>query len=203
MSKLEDVFKTGSKEEFSKNDLIVNAFDDPKGIYLITSGFVKSYSLTESGNTSVQLIRSIGDIFPLIWGLGKINRDVYFGALSDVTVQRISLRDFQHASKDNPAIQKELQDKLLEVYLLLAERVRCLEQPNVKNRLLYCLNNLAERFGEDRPGEVILNLPVHHRDLADMINASREATSREFVKLQKEGALKYDDDGKIVINAQA
>jgi len=202
MSELKNLFKTGITETFTRNDVIVNAFDDPKGIYLITEGFVKSYSLTEGGNTTTQLIRSAGDIFPLIWGLGKVHRDIYFGAMSDAKVKRISLQEFQKASHD-PNIQKELQSKLLEVYLLLAERVRCLEQPTVKDRLLYCLNNLAERFGEDKPGEVILSIPVHHHDLANMINASREATSREFVKLQKEGALKYGDDGKIVISTQA
>jgi CRP/FNR family transcriptional regulator len=201
MSELHKIFESATQEKFEANQVIVNAFDEPSGVYLIESGFVKSYTLTDHGNINMQLIRSEGDVFPLLWGMGKITRDIYFAAMNDVVVKKLSLKQFQ-AKTSNSLAQKQIQDQLLEVYLLLAERVRCLEQRSVKERLLCCLNNLGERFGEEKADYVVLKVPVHHHDIADLINASRESTSREFSKLEKVGLVGYEN-GRMFIRAYA
>ena len=57
--------------------------------------------------------------------------------------------------------------------------------------LIYCLENLASRFGKKVGNKTIVQAPIHHHDIADMINTSRETTSREFVLLEKAGKVGY------------
>lgn len=192
-NRIHSLFDDGVMQEFTKDDVIINAFEEPDGMYLIEKGYVKSYSITDEGETNTQLIRSAGDIFPLLWATGRVKRDVYFAAMGDVTVRRISSDEFASKIDSNGELLKEMNSRLAEVYLLLAERVRNLEQRRAKDRLVYCLRNLGERFGRDVNGGAVIEAPVSHHDIADLINTSRETTSREFALLEKDGFVGYQD----------
>ncbi len=186
-----ELFTNRLIQKFNKDDVIVNAFEEPAGIYLVEKGFVKSYSVTDKGDVNIQLIRSVGDVFPLLWAIGKNKRDVFFAAMDDVIVRRISVNEFNNKLDSDESLQKEMIERLAAMYLLMAERVRNLEQRRAKDRVIYCLESLAGRFGKKVGNKVIILAPIHHHDIADMINTSRETTSREFASLEKQGLVGY------------
>lgn len=49
-------FSDGSRIEFSKNEGLIHANEEPQGVYLIKSGFVKAYSISRTGTENLLLI---------------------------------------------------------------------------------------------------------------------------------------------------
>ena len=48
----------------------------------------------------------------------------------------------------------------------------------------------VNRFGKETKDGVMIDVPLRHQDIGSSINASRETTSRELVKLDRKGFIK-------------
>jgi CRP/FNR family transcriptional regulator, cyclic AMP receptor protein len=59
----------------------------------------------------------------------------------------------------------------------------------LRERLLEVIGDLCARFGISNDRGTILDLPLTHEDLADLVGASRPKVTREVRLLEKEGAL--------------
>lgn len=72
----------------------------------------------------------------------------------------------------------------------------------LRERLLALMAYFAARFGIRNQGGVIINLPLTHADLADMVGASRPKVSHQLGLLQKEGLL-LQERHRIALNYDA
>jgi len=78
----------------------------------------------------------------------------------------------------------------IEMYRLHSEHILNLEYRTVRERLICFLLNTADRFGEAGvKGRILINVPLKQQDIASSINATRETTSRELVRLERLGLV--------------
>ena len=191
-------FHTGTQLSYKKGESIVRAGDEPRGIYYITSGFVKAYAITKYGEENVLIIRQKDDLFPLIWAFTGLHRDITYEAMSDATLWRVAKSDFLSFLKKNEHVVPVILDMAIEAYRLHSERVMNLEYRSVRERIAMFLLTHAERFGEETKNGIIIKVPIRRSDIAASINASRETTIRELTALAKKRLI-YLDGGDIVI----
>ena len=78
---------------------------------------------------------------------------------------------------------------LVDMYRLHSERILNLEYRTVRERLASFLLGLVERFGQNTPDGILLDVPLRHQDIASSISATRETTSRELTVLERQGLL--------------
>jgi hypothetical protein len=82
----------------------------------------------------------------------------------------------------------------------LAVTLAITHHPRVEDRVLLTLWHLAERWGKVRPGGVVLQLPLPHQRLADLIGAHRPSVTSAIGDLTRAGALSRQEDGVWVLN---
>lgn len=191
-------FHTGTQLTYKKGESIVRAGDEPRGIYYITSGFVKAYAITKYGEENVLILRQHDDIFPLIWAFTGLHRDITYEAMSDATLWRVAKSDFLEFLKKSEHVVPVILDLAIEAYRLHSERVMNLEYRSVRERIAMFLLTHAERFGEKTKDGIIIRVPIRRSDIAASINASRETTSRELTALAKKGFIRLNG-GDIVV----
>jgi CRP-like cAMP-binding protein len=184
-----DFFKTGTQLQYKKGESIIRAGDEPRGIYYITSGFVKAYAITKYGEENNLIVRQHDDIFPLIWAFTGLHRDITYEALSDTTLWRAARSDFLQFLKKNEHAVPVILDMSIEAYRLHSERVMTLEYRTVRERLASFLLTHVERFGSTGEKGPSLSAPIRRHDIAASINASRESISRELSALAKKGYI--------------
>lgn len=182
-------FQTGTKLSYKKGESIVRAGDEPRGIYYITSGFVKAYAITKYGEQNNLIVRQKNDIFPLIWVFTGEHRDITYEAMSDTQLFRVAKSDFLKFLKQHEHVVAAMLDKAIEAYRLHSERVMTLEYRTVRERLASFLLTHVERFGGKGTKGNALSAPIRRHDIASSINASRESTSRELSVLAKQGCI--------------
>ena len=89
------LFSRGQPLTFKKGEHIIAQDVEPEGVYYISTGYVKIYSISGSGDEYIHILYGSGEIFPLVWAyLGVHPESLYYEALSDCTVWRIS-REWQ------------------------------------------------------------------------------------------------------------
>lgn len=187
-------FSDGSQMKFSKNEALIQANEEPQGVYLIKSGFVKAYSISPTGNENLLLIHEAGDFIPLPWALdGTHTTGLRYEAMTDVSVLRASKVGLRLALGRNPWLSQQIMNQAVSMLSLYTQRIQTLEYRTARARVISELIHLAERFGKNQGKEIIVNAPITHQDIADSINMTRETASRAIELLFEEGLVGQDE----------
>jgi CRP/FNR family cyclic AMP-dependent transcriptional regulator len=187
-------FSDGSQMKYSKNEALIHSHEEPQGVYLIKSGFVKAYSISPTGNENLLLIHKAGDFIPLPWALdGAHTTGLRYEAMTDVSVLRASKDRLRTALGRNPWLSQQIMNQAVSMLSLYTQRIQTLEYRTARARVISELIHLAERFGKNQKGEVLIDAPITHKDIADSINMTRETASRALELLFEEGYMGQKD----------
>jgi CRP-like cAMP-binding protein len=186
-----DFFRlNGVKQTYSKNDLIVRQGSPPDGVFYILEGLVKAYDITKYNEENLLVIRKTDEIFPIIWAVTGHDRKVIYQAIAPTTVYKVNRKAFLKFINNNPDALAPLLDMTMEMYRLHSERIFTLEYRTVRERIISFLLNMNQRFGTRLSnGDMLIEVPLRHQDIASSVNATRETTSREISALERKGLL--------------
>lgn len=182
-------FKKGTKLDYNKGEYILRPGEMPSGVFFIESGLVKAFDITKYGEENLLIIRKDGEIFPLIWAVTGLERNVIYQAIVPTQTWRLSRRAFLEYLNSPGKTLAPLLDMTIEMYRLHSERIINLEYRSVRERLISFLLTLGNRFGEPFEDGIRVDVPLRQQDVASSINASRETTSRELSYLEKKGLV--------------
>lgn len=199
---LTEFFHAGTLIKYKKGEVILRPEDTPLGVHLIDSGFVKSYSISKTGQLSIRVIKTKGDILPIVWSITGKTRDIYMEAMNDVTLYRVSRSKFSELLDNSPSITKHIVEEMVDLYLVYDTRIANLEYRYAYDRIIAQLLLLSDQFGKKRDKGILIDSPIRHSDIADLINATRETVSRELAKMERKKLITYQNR-KIVIKSRS
>jgi CRP/FNR family transcriptional regulator len=183
-------FSDGFLMRFNKDELIIQGFEEPKGVYLIKTGFVKAYSISHDGHRNLLLIHKPSEFIPLPWALdGGHTTGLFYEAMTDVEILRASKARLRSSMGNNSWLSQEILSQTVNIISIYTSRIQTLEYRTARERVIAELIYMAERFGEKHRKEVLINAPITHQDIADSINMSRETASRALELLFEEGLM--------------
>jgi CRP-like cAMP-binding protein len=188
---------------YERGDTIIRAGDTPSGVYLITAGWVKVYSLCEDGEMNIIMNLSNGDIFPLDWTVTGRLHDVTFAALEPTTVQRIPKDTFVRALKSNLDVSAAASFKLASYLLRLSHELEHLSYRSARERVAFRLVSLAGYFGDTQDDQIIIRARVSNEYVARSTNMTRETASREMSRFTRKGLIKSTEGHIHIINLPA
>jgi CRP-like cAMP-binding protein len=180
-------FGDASVLKFKTGETIINGFDEPSGVFLIKSGFVKSHSSSADGHANLLLIMEAGEFMPLPWALDGFHvTGLFYEAMSDVTVLRSSKDKLRLAMGNNMWLTQEVLGQAVNVIAIYTRRIQILEFRTARGRVIAELLFFVDRFGKTQGDGMFIDAPITHQDIADSINTSRETTSRVLETLSRE-----------------
>lgn len=194
---LSSLFQSGVSKRFDAGQLIMNGQDE-SGVFLITEGFVKVYSISDEGLEYLHVIYKKNEIFPLIWALRDTRRRVFYEAVSTTTVTEISKKTFNDALKNDGSPSHQILAQLAEQFNIYADRLDNLQYKKAYEKVVFRILFLAGRFGSKTPAGWLIKAPITHELIAQSINLARESVSRQIEKLETKGYIEYRQ-GQILI----
>lgn len=197
--KIDAIFQAGNTKEYSPGELILRG-EDPDGVVFIESGFVKVYSISDSGGRYVHVLYKNGEIFPLIWALKDIRRRIFYEAATDVTVRKLSKESFLKVIRNDAKIANQILGQLAEQFYVFADRLDNLQYKPAEERIIHRLLFLAARFGKRNSQGVLIDAPTTHEFIAESINLARETVSRELEKLEKSGLIQRQQNHIVIMS---
>ncbi|MBC7581893.1 Crp/Fnr family transcriptional regulator [Aeromicrobium sp.] len=172
-------FSGGKTKRFSKGEVLVQGDEEPKGVYLIQSGYVRAYTIARTGQHNLLLIHGSNEIMPLPWALDGVQKlGVFYEAMNDVTIINSSKDDLRLAMGSDIWLTEQILQQLVSIFTVYAQRIQSLEYRLPRERVIARLLDLADRFGHATAEGIVIEAPVTHQDIADSINMTRETASR-------------------------
>lgn len=189
-----------STREYKKGENLIRADDDPQGIFCLTKGYVRQYTISKTGiELTLQILKPI-TYFPLIWAINGAPNIYFYEALTPVEVGRAPKDQVVKFIKDKPGIILELMSKLLGDYAETLTRIEHLVFSDAYRRVISVLLYLAKHFGEENKKGIIVNHRFTQQDVATLVGVARETASVEMGILEKKGLITYVDHAMIFAN---
>lgn len=189
----ESFYKQFVTRNYKKGEMLIRADDDPQGIFCLTKGYVRQYTISRTGfELSLHILKPIS-YFPMVWAINGTPNIYFFEALTPVEVGRASREQVVSFIKDKPAVIFELMSELLEDYAETLTRVEHLVFSDAYRRVISILLYIAKHFGEKYNGGIIVRHRFTQQDIATLVGVARETASNEMIKLERKGLVKHID----------
>lgn len=177
------------KKTYQKGEVIFCEGDQADTIYLIKSGRVRLFKLSEEGKEITLNFLQADEIFGENAIFEEHLHSMTAQALEPSFVCTCSRSDFEQMVMHNPAFGLKLIKSLGEKFNNYTEQMADMAFRDVKGRLLKTLQRLARTYGQPNGDGTLITISLTHQDLASLVNASRVMVTNTLTKLKQEGLI--------------
>lgn len=191
------VFKKVRHKEFLKGEEIFSPYDKDQSLYIVHTGAIKLYRISEGGKEQVYRILNPGDFIGQ-WSLFSEDsyHENYAIALKKTLMCRISRKDFLQILQDYPQVSLKIMETLaLRLEESKKQTAQIATEP-VWTRIVNFLEPLIENPLEDNP---LVEIPMSRKNLASYLGTTPESISRNFKEMEDRGLIKQISPTKIKI----
>ncbi len=187
------LLQLGNAHQFKKNELIFHAGSPGDYVYLLTQGRAKIYQLSPSGKEVILWFCFSGEMFGMAEVCLQGQREVYARACSETAVIKVNQQAFKNFLATHSDAAMLTIDLLSCRMRILGDMLLNLASDDVMSRLIKLFTRLSSRYGKLQGNNIILDIPLTHQEIADMIGASRQTVSSALSQLKKEGFVNIEN----------
>jgi CRP/FNR family transcriptional regulator, cyclic AMP receptor protein len=196
----EDFFSQFQLRRYKTGEILIRADDDPQGIFCLTKGYVRQYTISKTGlELTLHILQPIS-YFPMVWAINGTPNVYYFEALTPVEIGRAPREQVVNFIKNKPDLIFALMSELLKRYDESLTRIEHLVFSDAYRRVISVLLYIAKYFGEKSGDEVVVKHRFTHQDVATLVGVARETTSLELSKLAKKQLVTFVEHAMIFSN---
>ena len=208
IQKVNVFFKQFKHLIYKKGEVIIQAYDDPPGIFYLQSGMVKQYAISKKGDEIVLNTYKQNTFFPMNWAINKSHNSYFWEATSDVEVWKAPAEETAIFINDNPDVMYDLLSRVYKGTDGLLLRMTYLMSGDAYTRLVTEIIIQAKRFGRCRSAAFSSDnidgsqyeVDIAEKDLATRTGMTRETISREMKKLKDKGLVTFNKKILIIYN---
>ena len=173
----------GTIQHYHKGQPLFDEGDACRGLFLIQSGAVKIYKLSESGREQILAILRAGDSVAELPLFDRAPYPASAAALEPTTILVIPLHRFDAEMERNPRLA-------LAIIRTLARRMRTLVDLIADLSLRQVRQRLARLLLEESGGRAEFRLEFTNEELAARLGSVRDVISRTLSGLQNDGLIR-------------
>ena len=172
--------------EYKNKELLVRAYDNPRGIFYLKEGFVKMYSISKNGDEVVLNVFKPNAFFPMSWAINSNRNHYFYEAMTPVKTHVATKDKVLEFVNNNPDVLYDLLQRVFIGIDGLLIKMEYLMSRDAYCRLAVELVTEAKRFGVKN--DKSYTLKISEKDLATEVGITRETVSRE-IKIMKDKDL--------------
>ncbi len=169
-------------------------------IYLLKTGHVRIYRLTEEGKELTLAMLGPGDVFGELALFDESRRMTFAQTLDPAHICAASIDDFMHLMSHRPSLTMMVAREMARRRTEAETRVAGMAYSSVRGKLVVVLAALVAEHGVDiEGGGKRIALRLSHQELANLAGTSRESCTIELGKLQRAGLVTIDEQHRYII----
>ncbi len=198
INKLISFFEQYKLLQYKKRAMILHSNDSASSVFFIKSGYIRVFRISEDGEELTLTILKKYDFFPLTYGFNNNEANNYYlEAITPLDLWKAPQEQFMQFLKKDSELFFELANTLMLKFDGFLTRMEYLVFNNAYTKVATTLLMCAKDLGEQHGNEIIVKIPLTHKDIATMIGITRETTSLEMKKLERKGFVRRS--GKFLI----
>lgn len=195
--KIEEFFRAYPVKTFAKRQVIVQASENPLGVFYLEEGRVSQYDISPAGTEVVVNVFKPPAFFPMSWAINQTPNQYFFEASTKVVARMAPAEEAVAFLKSNPDVMFDLLTRVYRGVDGLLRRSAHLMGGDAKNRLIFELLNVAYRFGQER-ADGSVTVPLKEGDLARHAGLARETVNRLIRNLKAAGLVEITTNGFVL-----
>lgn len=203
---VDELFAQARPRRYPKNQLIHYADDPLSHIYLIKTGYIKSYTILESGDTRTILLLGPGDIFPLSFSSSmdweNYTIRYFYQTLCDTEVLVLPSDILRGKIDSEPEMLGTYMEYLAASNEAIMIQLEVMKNKKAIDKVEMLLPYLISKAGKKiKPDIYQLQLKMSHQEIADLSGVTRETTTTLIKELERRGVIDQSH-GKWIINTK-
>lgn len=192
-NKLYDFFSQFKTLKYSKGETILRAGDLAQGVYFLKSGYAKLNSISQDGKELTMVIYKAGDFFPVVWTFFGTSPSIYsYEAIVDTKILRAPREQFIEFINTDKEIFLDVTKGIIVRFQTALRRMQYLTFGDASAKLASVLLICGRDFGVEENNKIEIQLPLTHKDIANLVGVTRETVSVELKKFDREGIIAYN-----------
>lgn len=205
-ARIEKLFRRAGTKKYPKNQLVYYEGDELTQVYLIKEGYVKAYTILDSGDMRTIFLLGPGDIFPIAfsttmdWHNYRVR--YFYQSLNDVNLKYLSRDLFKEMMESSTENLTTYLAYMSASNLAIMKQLEVMKSKKAINKVLMLLPYLISKFGERiYPNAYRLKIKLSHQEIADLSGVTRETTTTLVKQLEKRGIIEQLK-GRLIIHTK-
>jgi len=188
------------EHDYGAKEIVFAQGDLGDAIYLMKTGHVRLYRVTEHGKEITLAILGPGDVFGELALFEEAQRETFAETLDNAHICASSVNDFNRVMRHRPQLGMMIAREIARRRLQAETRIAGMAYGTVSGRVKFVLRHLAQEQGTKLPdGSIRIDVRLSHQDLANIVGTARETCTVEVGKLQLQGLLRMDEEHRFVL----
>jgi CRP/FNR family transcriptional regulator, anaerobic regulatory protein len=165
--------------------------DKFEAIYVVKTGAIKTYMLSEDGQEQVTGFYLPGEVV----GVDGLSAEQHFNnakALESTTVCKVPFDKFEALCKEVPSLQRYLFQLMGQEIQQSQQMASLLSKRTAEERVARLLLSVSERLRKRKLSASVFRLPMSRVDIGNYLGLAVETVSRVFTRFQHGGVLAVD-----------
>ena len=189
---LSSLAKCLARRTFAKGVIIFHKDSPGRTLYIIESGKVRIFVLSESGREISVNVYGSGDVFGELALLDGLPRSAGAVVVERTTVLTLHRDDFLWHLERYPRMARSIIEVLSARVRYTTAYAESLAFLDVHARVARKLLELADRYGVERNGLLTIDLQLTQTELASWVAATREHVNKVLGTLRDQGLIRVD-----------
>lgn len=191
---MDEILELIGSREFKKGEMIYRAGESSDSLYIVSSGKIKIYRLSESGKEQLVRILRPGDFTGELALFSESIHEGYAEAMLDTWVCTVNRSDLQDLLLKYPSISIKLLNEFSSRLERSEKQTTRFATERVETRIALFLTENA-----DDSNTLLFKLPMSRKDLASYLGTTPETISRKLSELEDEGLIVQRPQNEIEI----
>jgi CRP-like cAMP-binding protein len=177
---------------YARGELVFAPTPKPRSVYMLESGLVRIYRLSEGGGETSFGYVAPGEVFGELSAFGDYGRESFAQAVRSARVWKIPRENFQKVVTARSALAFQVTRQVGERLKRIENRVEDLVFRDVRTRVARMLSELDGDFGRIEDGRRVIDLPITQSELATLVGATRQTVNQTLRELSMQGVIARD-----------
>jgi CRP-like cAMP-binding protein len=180
-----------TSREFGRGATVFEPVANPRSVYLLERGLVRIYRLSAKGDEATLGYVRPGEVFGELGAFSDQPRESFAQAVRPSRVLRVPREDLRHVLDGHPRVALSVTTQIGNRFKRIESRVESLVFRNLRSRVSHILLELAEDFGREDEGRIVIDLPLSQQDVATLVGATRQSVNLCLRELREASLVSY------------
>lgn len=194
-SQMDEIMGVTHSVSYKKGEVIYSAGDQSDSLYIVNTGRVRIYRLSEAGKEQLLRILKPGDFTGELALFNEAIHEAYASAMVDTSICTVKRSDLQELLLKYPTISFKLMAEFSKRLEKVEKQTTRLATEKVDTRIALFLAECIEVGSKNNE----ITLPMSKKDLASYLGTTPETISRKLYELETLGYIRLVSNKRIQI----
>ncbi|WP_240666768.1 Crp/Fnr family transcriptional regulator [Longirhabdus pacifica] len=187
---------------FNKKSVVFMQDEERTSVFFIVKGVIRIYKIDDEGNEQVIAFLTDGEMFPHTGFFDQSPYPATAEVMDETTLLSIPITAFESVLEKFPQIA-------IKVMRVMGKKIRDLQQQmkhlisnDTTAMICAAILRLAKDHGKEVENTIVVELPITHQHLANMIGVARESVTRTMNQLKQDNVLTTDRKKIVILNVE-